>query len=244
MDLDSDSDSGEDHVFDLGEPTTIGSKRPCHGSTEANALSPIYLLGDDGFYLVVTAIESDDAFVVSQVCHDFAAAIGTNPRFEKGVRTHIRSVVTSVPRLVWARANGCPWNEDITAAAAGGGHLAMLQWARANGCPWDEWTCSNAAKGGHLAVLQWARANGCPWNSGTCCLAAQSGHLTVLQWARANGCPWNENTCGFAAEGGHLEVLQWARANRCPWNSGTCAYAAGRGHLAVLEWARANGCPK
>ena len=40
--------------------------------------------------------------------------------------------------------------------------MAVLQWARANGCPWNEDTCSAAAKNGHLELLQWARANGCP----------------------------------------------------------------------------------
>ena len=38
----------------------------------------------------------------------------------------------------------------------------MLQWARANGCPWDEETCTFAAKKGHNEVLQWAIENGCP----------------------------------------------------------------------------------
>jgi hypothetical protein len=42
------------------------------------------------------------------------------------------------------------------------GRLTVLKWARANGCPWDEQTCSYGAGGGHLEVLQWARANGCP----------------------------------------------------------------------------------
>ena len=46
--------------------------------------------------------------------------------------------------------------------AAYNGHLAVLQWARAQGCPWDENTCSCAAMDGHLAVLQWAQAQGCP----------------------------------------------------------------------------------
>jgi uncharacterized protein YabN with tetrapyrrole methylase and pyrophosphatase domain len=46
----------------------------------------------------------------------------------------------------------------------GGGHLEVLLWARANGCPWDEEACMEAATGGRLHVLQWARANGCPWD--------------------------------------------------------------------------------
>jgi hypothetical protein len=46
--------------------------------------------------------------------------------------------------------------------AAKRGHLEVLQWARANGCPWDEETCTFAAKKGHNEVLQWAIENGCP----------------------------------------------------------------------------------
>jgi hypothetical protein len=49
----------------------------------------------------------------------------------------------------------------------------VLKWARANGCPWDENTCSSAAEGGHLGILKWARENDCPWNEETCYLAAR-----------------------------------------------------------------------
>ena len=52
-----------------------------------------------------------------------------------------------------------------SAYAAINKHLEVLQWARANGCPWDEETCAWAAENGHLEVLQWARAHGCPWNA-------------------------------------------------------------------------------
>jgi hypothetical protein len=52
---------------------------------------------------------------------------------------------------------GCSWNVDVStcAQAALFGHLNVLQWARANGCPWDENTCSEAASNGHLDVLHW-----------------------------------------------------------------------------------------
>ena len=73
---------------------------------------------------------------------------------------------------MWARENGCPWDEKTCALAAEFGHLEMLKWARENGCPWDERTCSGAAEYGHLEVLKWARANDCPWDAETCELAA------------------------------------------------------------------------
>ena len=46
--------------------------------------------------------------------------------------------------------------------AARKGHLDVLQWARANGCPWYENMCKEAVRGGHLEVVKWLRANGCP----------------------------------------------------------------------------------
>ncbi|CAN0532375.1 unnamed protein product, partial [Ectocarpus sp. 12 AP-2014] len=45
--------------------------------------------------------------------------------------------------------------------AAENGHLEVLVWARENGCPWNERTCVNASRGGHDDVLRWAIANGC-----------------------------------------------------------------------------------
>ena len=46
--------------------------------------------------------------------------------------------------------------------AAKGGHLEVLQWARANGCPWDNQTLLEARENGHSELENWAIANGCP----------------------------------------------------------------------------------
>lgn len=51
--------------------------------------------------------------------------------------------------------------------AAVRGDLELLQWARANGCGWDERVTAAAARGGHLAVLQWAVDKCCPRDSET-----------------------------------------------------------------------------
>ena len=141
--------------------------------------------------------------------------------------------------LIWARDQGCLWEEDIEekqgldccCLAAGNGHLEVLQWLRApggvaeHGCPWDSRTCEAAACDGHLEALMWARENGCDWDTWTCALAASNGHLEVLMWARQHGCPWAEcfddpdtNCCARAAAGGHLAVLRWLREHDCPWN--------------------------
>ena len=40
---------------------------------------------------------------------------------------------------------GCEWNAQTCAHAAGNGHMAVLQWARSQRCEWDANTCHNAA---------------------------------------------------------------------------------------------------
>ncbi len=78
--------------------------------------------------------------------------------------------------LMWARANGCEWQNAWTlcAEAAWGGHLEVIKWLRANGCEWNEWTCINALAGGHAEVFKWARDNGAPG-------PAEVGHL-IAAW--------------------------------------------------------------
>lgn len=147
------------------------------------------------------------------------------------------------------------------------GHLDILVWARLQGCPWDQHTCAGAAEGGQLDVFKWLREQvthvlkwpswddlrliisafplvrqGCPWSEDTCRAAAEGGQLHVLQWAIDNGCPVDSSTAVGAAVRGHLDVLQWAISNGCPWDEGTCEAAASGGHLNVLQWAHRQVC--
>ena len=169
--------------------------------------------------MILLAAGEDWHFVLSMVCRrwrDILAAWRRRGDRRAVLRTPQASMTTYTIQLaIWARLNGCPWNETTCALMARSGHLEMLQMARCVGCPWNERTCAFAAQNGHLAVLQWARAYGCSWDVNTCNYAAESGHLAVVQWARTNGCPWNEWVGTYAAENGHLAVLQWARANGC-----------------------------
>ena len=57
--------------------------------------------------------------------------------------------------LQWARAPAA--RGRYTCSSAAGGATAVLQWARAQGCPWDEETLFSSWRR-HLAVLQWARS--------------------------------------------------------------------------------------
>ena len=105
-----------------------------------------------------------------------------------GVVSHrVSELCTSVERLAWAKASGCPWIAWKCAYAARAGRLEALRFQREH-----ELTCAYAAMGGHLAVLKWAREQGCPWDGG----AARGGHLAVLRRVREHDCPWNAwNVC-------------------------------------------------
>ena len=137
----------------------------------------------------------------------------------------------------------CRKNNNICRSAVIYGHLECLIWARRNGCPWDEWICTWAAHSGNLHCLIWARRNGCPWNWKTCVYAVQMGYLECLMWARKNGCPWNVDICMWAAREGNLECLMWARRNACPWNENTCDWATVKGYKDILKWIHRNGSP-
>jgi len=104
-----------------------------------------------------------DITFLAQAAGAFRAAVaasglpraGTRRRVVWGKRvwvvTHkITEFCTSVERLAWAKASGCPWGSMTCTLAAEGGRLEVLRWARAHGCPWDSSTCAHAAWGGHL----------------------------------------------------------------------------------------------
>jgi hypothetical protein len=87
------------------------------------------------------------------------------------------------------------------------GHRDVIQ----QGNKPNAWSLAAAAKGGHLALVQWLRANGCPWNYLAISNAALNGHLAVVQWLRQNGCSVDFVPISFAALNGHLDVIKWLR---------------------------------
>ena len=105
--------------------------------------------------------------------------------------------------------------------AAAGGHLELLQWARANGCPWDEDTFVRAAHGGHLEVVLEAvfdinKATDDINTPGMTPLlsAAQQGHEAVVQALIEAGVDVNkanhkvETPVYIAAKKGHKAVVR------------------------------------
>ena len=131
-------------------------------------------------------------------------------------------------------------------AAAGEGHLSVLEWLIENDCEYTVVTYAKAAEGGHIEVFKCLNANGlstdfpAEFESSMHMAAARGGHIEMLQYLRGDGLcgPWNDDTFENAAEFGQLKVLQFLHDNECPWSQCTCYYAAYGGHIEVLEWLR------
>merc|ERR1711934_763716 len=57
--------------------------------------------------------------------------------------------------LQWLKTQeGFKLIEGLLSSACKGGHFEILGWLRSEGCPWDEETCAGAAGNGHLEVLK------------------------------------------------------------------------------------------
>ena len=81
----------------------------------------------------------------------------------------------------------CPWNAThVCYFAAYKGHLEVLRWARSQGCPWNGDVTWAAARGGHLEVLKWLIKEECPYYKKSECreAAARGGERArnVLDW--------------------------------------------------------------
>jgi len=150
-----------------------------------------------------------------------------------------------LPMLQWLRTRGCPWNASTLAHAAAGGHREVLEWAIAQGCPRDARACAGAASAGDLATLRWLREQGFAWDVRCYIAAAEGGHLDVMRYAREHGCDWGagNQVCRAAARGGSVPVLQWCFENGAAWGPVTCEAAATGGHLDALKFALGRGCP-
>jgi hypothetical protein len=110
---------------------------------------------------VLKRLDPFDRTMVAQVGRPWLAAVLASglPRSPKGVpvRLRLREFCTSIERLAWARANGCPWGEPDRKVLyldrrvlASWGYLDPLQYAREHGYRWGAFTCYWAAAGGHL----------------------------------------------------------------------------------------------
>jgi hypothetical protein len=129
--------------------------------------------------------------------------------------------------------------EECAAAAAGHGHVEVLQWLHEAGL------CDRAARPIHHSalastwpVLRWAREKGyvTEWNAGMCAGLARRGDVGGLQALRAAGCPWDEATPLQAARSSNEALFRWAVENGCPWNPDGCLRMALQRPLTLQQY--------
>ena len=149
-----------------------------------------------------------------------------------------------INRLIGANLVKMQRDTSICEAAAGGGHLELLQKLPSRGFRWSVDTCAEAAHGGHVEVVRYARSSGCPWEPVSVLNeAAHGADAKMLEWLLANGCDANPVACTRAAQGGRLANLQYLRSLQVGWDAQVCRWAAWKDDLPMLKWAHENGCP-
>jgi hypothetical protein len=94
------------------------------------------------------------------------------------------------------------------------GRMDQLQMLRADGWLLDNGACAAAAAGGHTAVLAWLRTEAhAKWSADTTAGAIMGGHLDALLWAAAHDCAIPDECCVMAAKSGHyLCCAGWWRS--------------------------------
>jgi len=185
---------GADHERHLGSPSIVSTYAAA--AADNNFSPPLLDLVERFPYLfeqkVLVHLDPIDRTFLAQTGRACRAVVAASSLPRAGtrevvlgrrvwvVRHKFTDLCTSVERLAWAKASGCPWAARTCAFVAGGGRLELLRWAREHDCPWDAWTCAAAAQGGHLEVLKWARAHGCPWT-------AYNDEFCVRRWGWGYG---------------------------------------------------------
>lgn len=115
----------------------------------------------------------------------------------------------------WLCAQGGSVGSHTCHWAAMGGHLSVLQWLRARDppCSWDDRVSVAAAGGGHVKLMRWLWCEGkCPWSPHVWFWAGLSGHVDVLRWMRADVPRSHADDVqarAGATEGGHVHLLNW-----------------------------------
>jgi hypothetical protein len=165
----------------------------------------------------------------------------------------------------WEQDAGVRARASLCAAAAGGGHLGLLQSLCAEGCMCDADTCSAAAESGDLETLAWVveqlSGRDVPLPDTLLLDACRSGNDDTFRdvWLRR---PYRQGRLSWTSHPdssaydlflkaftrGHLQLLRWmVESPLFTWlvdelggeGREFCQAAAKLGHLDVLVWARA-----
>jgi hypothetical protein len=162
----------------------------------------------------------------------------------KGIYTLAAGKYSTIPTLEAAHELGMQYTVLTAQGAATCNRLSVLQFLRAQGCPWDEMVSAAAARRGDLEMLHWALEQGCPYNRyALLSSAASSGSFEMVAWVRQlQFVQLDAETLAAAAAEGHTAMCEHLRAEQCPWGESACN-AAFIGHIDTLRWLHEHGCP-
>lgn len=146
----------------------------------------------------------------------------------------------------WAIDKKCSTSKHIFVYAALGGHVDILRWlvetVRHHG-PVGSHVCTAAAGNGHINVLEYCKELGIPWTNDTCRSAAASGNINALRWGLLNGqmVSREASVTAWASVSDCAESMDWLVENGFQYDYSLCKMAAKNGSFNVLEWAKTNG---
>ncbi|PNH04222.1 Ankyrin repeat domain-containing protein [Tetrabaena socialis] len=164
----------------------------------------------------------------------------------------------------WLQERGCACQEeDALTAAAGGGHVGLMDWslhqedidvvtvlvAAAEGCDLPTLQrllhthldtllgpCQPAAKPDALRRLQWLQQRNYPLDDDVAARAAEAGNVEALQYVLGQGVVADASMMLWTARQGHVAVMEVLHAGGVPINEYTIRTAAGAGHLPAVAW--------
>jgi len=183
-----------------------------------------------------------------------ASCISSNAFVKAAAGGHVNVMGRLAVRYFLLREDGTKCID----AAAGGGHLDVLQWMHwlnwslgkygVNDRGVDETVASGAARGGHVHVLKWLQTQRPrfldePVASRVANNAARAGHTHVLQWLLGVGVQPKPVICAVAAYNGQVAVLKWLREKGLQFSSNCLADAIRGGHCKTWQWLLDENCP-
>jgi hypothetical protein len=138
-------------------------------------------------------------------------------------------------------------------AAAGNGHLPVVEWLHAQGADisaWHDHVMRLAVTNARLPILEWLHSQGADFTTfhgDPLRSAARCGHLPVIEWLHDHGVDiraHNNEAVRMAALNGHLHVVKWLHAQGVDVGAESCLAmqnAAGGGQLSVVKWLHEQG---
>jgi hypothetical protein len=152
-----------------------------------------------------------------------------------------------LPELQWLHTEqGCQLPADISAHAAEGGSIDMLNWLKGQGCVFDEDTMRSAAEHGH--VVRYLRGESCPWDNEVCLAALRRGDRELVLWALDHG--FDVESGEFLSNCWHavintssLEMVMWfEQLQLCDPDSLDLKHAIYSGQVEMCRYFHAQGC--